>query len=262
MNKHTILSLDTGKTIRNIYIISQPELDDKKVIIHPFLSGEKFLQYLKDKKINIISDKRVELNELKKIKAAMYEIIRKSLIESNDGDVFWYRILGAIIFGLFLFFFAVFVIPDPIPIADEVAIAGLGGVLFYFISRRLNLFNFASPVKIDKYSEYINAIQIFESKPLEVLNEIFMKLIKDIIVEDEQVYTKNDELINTIKNEFEVFTGEELLLIKSLVEIISKNFNFTKIKPDSTRYAKKLAASYFSKERFYFYYLCFKLFNT
>ena len=251
----TISTLPREVLKENIYIITQPEKQDEALVIHSFSKPERYLNLLIHKKIQIVTDKLAELSLLKKIKTLMYDFIQDAILNSNASDVFWYRIAGSLIFGFFLFLFATFIIPDPIPYIDELAISCLGGFLFYFMSVKLKLFYFVSSKKMEEYIRYIDNIQVIDSKSLNELNIIFNDFYKKLVLKD--FYKTNVE--DDLKKEIKRFSTDELIEIREVISILSNNYSFKHIKEHSKKFYKKAKSSLLSQERFNFYYLLYKI---
>jgi|GEM_PF-5601986 len=261
------MGVDSVTTIKNeakkqtIYIISQKENDDDMLVINPFKKQDNFFEELKHKNIQIMVDVQPDLNILKKIKAKMYNFLESAILESNYSDVFWYKILASFIIGILMFFFAEIVIPDPIPLIDEIAIASVVSVLFYFLISKINLFSFISPKKIDKYSIFIDSIQVIENKSLKLLNDCYINVYKNYLVNTISIF-ENIDLRNNIKKEIltEIKKIEinDLSLIKEIIMVLNKKYNFKKIKNKNIflKAQNKLLLSY---ERFFFYYTVYEL---
>ena len=132
----------------NIYFITCFENKDEKFIFHPFKKTELLLSNINNNNINVIVDNDDSINT---IKASLYKYLMNYFIVRNRNDIYWYRMLFAVIIGLFIYIAASIGIPDPIPIFDELAISIIAGILSFYIFRVMKLFNISGKFNIDKY---------------------------------------------------------------------------------------------------------------
>lgn len=254
-NSGTVSTFEKELLDKNIFIITQDESENKNIILNEFGRSESFIKYLVKKKINVITDEEVELPFLKKIKSLIYDLVSTSMGNSGDSDIFWYRLSGAFVFSVFLFLFFTYIIPDPIPYVDELAISSLGGVLFYLLIVKLNLFAFISSKTIEKYTEYIDSIKVIYNKDLKKLNEIFKKFQNKIRNNEYNV----DKDLEHLKKEIDDLNSDAIIIIKDLFNIMNKTYSLNKLDPNKKRFIKEMKKSPFSEKRFYFYFLLNKL---
>jgi hypothetical protein len=250
-----ILSVKNFSSSKTIYIINQKEDKNDLLMIHPFYKNNNLIQYLIDKKIKIHTDHTLDVDYLKKIKLSIISLLTRSLENRNDSDTFWYRMIGAFGFSVFLFFFTSFVIRDPIVLIDEILISLGGGIFVFLLSVTLKLFNFVSSNKIDLYSNYINSIQIYESKALKMLNDFFQNNSLQFSLSSLEQNNQFDQIRQILKEKLNSFKLDDLMEVKDFIQIIQDNFHFKHLKFNQKKFLKELKSSYLSELRFNFYYL-------
>lgn len=250
MAENTVDKFSISENSFTFYIISQIENDNQIVLINSQFPAHN----TEMSNIKIITDRETDIDILKRIRSLITEYIKQNIL-TDLKDIFWLKLIISFIAAFIIFMFTAIIIPDPIPLLDELAISVFGGYFFHITFSKSILLKLLPVKTIDKHLSFLNQVEVITNSTLIQFNEVFEKFYERNItsrpsLEDDIIYLK--KIIN-------IFSLKQIIEIKNFLKILAKQYNFKKIKLKHKKLNKKGDKTIFSPVRFKFYYLMYTI---
>jgi hypothetical protein len=245
-----VQTLESGSSKNRLYFLKQSIETDSYMIISTYPSSEDYLDSLKKRTVAILTDQEVDIDLFKVIREYVTSFTKSAREDARESDYTLVRIFISFLFGLFMFFFAAYVIRDPIPVLDEIAIAFAGGIIFYFVIKRMNLFAISFSKSEEEFMKLLDSIQVMQSQPMGRLTVLYEKYLRTFI----GMEIDPDRGSELLKEELRGMDLGDLARYRQLTAGLSRKYRYRKIRPGSSAFLAMMQKSALHQATFIFYY--------
>lgn len=206
-----------------IYIFHLFRKDGKSLILHPFSTSERLLSCLEHNKLEGRYGKEPRVESLTLFRNELYRMIENAVRNWVSDLRFIPKFLISTGVFLVMYFLLSYVIRDPIPVIDEIALSLAGGIITYFLIGRKDMSSDRAMKKRVGLRTGVDQIQFRESD--------FIKKVEATLFKNES--ERIEEVIRfIIKPQQQELSAPERDEATQFLRVLESRFNFKKLKKE------------------------------
>ena len=217
-----------------VYIYHIVRKDGKSQILHPFASPEKLLHSIEHNEIEGRYGKDPKVEMLTIFRNELYRMIENGVRNWLSDKRFIPKFLISTGIFLLAFFFFSFVIRDPFPMIDEIAISLAAAVITYFLLGRKDIGSNVATKKRMTLRAAVDKIRFFESD--------FVKKVESVLFLNESG-SISEVLTQITKPSHQILGGKDKKEASQFLKLLENRYNFNRFKKEEKLLSRYVRAS-------------------